>query len=364
MLKAGIVGLPNIGKSTLFNALTRSQVPSENYPFCTIDPSVGVVSVPDERLDKLSEFSKSKKTIPAACEFVDIAGLVKGAAEGEGLGNKFLSNIGEVDMIVEVVRIFEDSNIAHVHGEIDPISDIETINLELVLKDRELCAKRLSFLERGIKTGDKNAILEKEVLTRVNGVLDNGKLATDANLNDEDLELLKEVNLLTLKPILYALNKKAGGTNLDELEDGRYAKLVEFFDKLGALYVLIDVNIEGELQELQVEDREQYRKELGVSSDGIQNLITKTYELLGLITFFTTGEDETRGWTIRAGSTAPVAGGAIHTDFTEQFIRAEVIEWKKLLDSGTYSNARDKGLIRTEGKEYEVQDGDVIEFKI
>lgn len=367
-LSVGIVGLPNVGKSTLFNALTKKAVPAENYPFCTIDPSVGVVAVPDERVGILSAFSKSAKTLPAAIEFVDIAGLVKGASEGEGLGNQFLANIRETDMIAEVVRIFEDGDIIHVSGQVDPLSDIQVINAELALADLGTVEKRLQSVERDAKRGEKDAILEKETLVAIQAELQAGKMVSEITLAPEAKRVIKALHLLTDKPVLYVLNKKSGATNLDDGPpaggDERWAKLKAFLDEGKRPYVFVDAGIEHELSAFEGEEKESFRKEMGAKDDGINDLIKKSYEMLGLITYFTTGEDETRAWTIERGSTAPEAGTAIHTDFKDKFIRAEIIFWKDLIDAGSYGKAREKGLVRTEGKEYIVKDGDVIEFKI
>lgn len=363
-LSIGIVGLPNVGKSTLFNALTKKSVLVANYPFATIDPSVGVVAVPDERLYKLADFSKTQKTVPAIVEFVDIAGLVKGASAGEGLGNQFLTNIRETDAIAEVVRIFEDDNIIHVDGKINPIMDIEVINLELILADLQTVTKRLSNIGREIKAGKKEAVIENGILEKIKVALDSGKLASTVPTDEFEKPMIKSLHLLTSKPFMYILNKKAGGKNLDEVKDTRWDALMNFMKESNAKWVIVDAGIEQELKDIEDKDKKELREGLGASDDGIDDLIKKGYELLNLITYFTTGEKETRAWTIGRGWSAPKAGTAIHGDFEEKFIRAEVIEWNKLIESGSFGAAREKGLLRTEGKEYVVKDGDVMEFRI
>lgn len=333
-----------MGKSTLFNALTKKSVPAENYPFCTIDPSVGIVPVPDDRLTKLAELSHSAKTIPAVVEFTDIAGLVKGASEGEGLGNQFLSHIREVDAIAQVVRIFEDKDIIHVHNKVDPVFDIGTINLELILADLQTVSKRLGTLEKDVKRGDKEAVVLQGALQKIKEALENEKLASSLEFDEKELPLVKQMQLLTMKPIFYVLNTSEASENLEienllrrEVGEPTEASALKINN-----YVVVDA----------------------VFEKGFDDLIKKAYEVLDLITFFTTGEDETRGWTTKKNSTAPEAGTAIHTDFKDKFIRAEVVYCDDLLSAGSYTTAREKGLVRTEGKEYIVKDGDVIEFKI
>jgi hypothetical protein len=362
-LSIGIVGLPNVGKSTLFNALTKKGVPAENYPFCTIDPSVGVVAVPDHRLEALSKMSNTQKIVPAIVEFVDIAGLVKGASEGEGLGNQFLQHIREVDAIAEVVRLFDDEDIHHVAGHVDPRHDIEIIDMELVLADLQTAEKRLDRVERDSRGGDKELLAERDVLAKLVPALKNGKAARTVALEAEEKALAKSLHLLTMKPLLYILNRKSGALNIDAENGERWRELKQFLDESGAGYVFVDAGVEHELSDVHDDERADFRHELGVADDGIDSLIKGGYALLDLISFFTTGEKETRAWTISRGSTAPIAGAAIHSDFRDKFIRAEVIGWDTLLECGSWVTAKEKGLVRSEGKEYIVADGDVMEFR-
>jgi ribosome-binding ATPase len=363
-LAVGIVGLPNVGKSTLFTALTKNEVLIANYPFATIDPSVGVVAVPDGRLATLSSISGSQQILPAAVEFVDIAGLVEGAASGEGLGNKFLANIRETDMIAEVVRIFEDEDIHHVSGKIDPLGDIEVINLELVLADAETVDKRLGTAERDAKRGDKDAIAEHALLLRMKPHLDNGSLANQLDMSDDERKILKNLHLLTMKPFLYVCNKKHGSINLDEQSDERWHELLEFFEKTGAEYVVVDAGMEHELRDLSDDEKNDFRREYGAQDSGVASLIRACYNRLGLMSYFTTGEKETRAWTVPVGSTGPKAAAAIHTDFEKKYIRAQVVTFADLVQTGSFAKAREAGKLRIEGKDYIVQDGDVIEFMI
>lgn len=351
----GIVGLPNVGKSTLFKALTKKQVDTSNYPFATIDPNVGVVAVPDDRLEKLTIFSESKKTVPTVIEFYDIAGLVKGAHKGEGLGNKFLSHIGEVDAIAHVVRTFTDANVIHVEGKTDPISDIETINLELLMADHATVQKRIEATEGKLRSGDKEAKMVMPVLQKLITSFNEHTPARKVSLTDDERELIKDLNLLTLKPMIYVLNVAE-----DQLKDIASVRPPEII--ANEPYVVISAKIESELAELPPEEAKEYLKELGLERSGLEALIQTCYRLLNLITFLTTGPDETRAWTVTAGATAPQAAGRIHTDFEKGFIKAEVINWQDLLNAGSEPKAKEKGLIRIEGKEYVMEDGDTVFF--
>ncbi|RJG24907.1 redox-regulated ATPase YchF [Paenibacillus thiaminolyticus] len=361
-LKAGIVGLPNVGKSTLFNAITQAGAESANYPFCTIDPNVGVVEVPDERLDKLTELVVPNKTVPTAFEFVDIAGLVRGASKGEGLGNKFLAHIREVDAIVHVVRCFEDENITHVNGKVNPVSDIQTINLELILADLESVEKRLDRTKKNMKSGDKKFAQEAEVLERLKEVLYNDQPARSLELTDDEKLLVRDLHLLTMKPVLYAANVSEDG--VAEADANPYVQQVrDFAAQENAEVVPISAKVEAEIAELDGEDKEMFLQELGLEESGLNRLIKAAYRLLGLYTYFTAGVQEVRAWTIRKGMKAPQAAGVIHTDFERGFIRAEVVSYDDLVAAGSMNVVKEQGKLRLEGKEYVVQDGDVMHFR-
>ncbi|MCI1654234.1 MAG: redox-regulated ATPase YchF [Lachnospiraceae bacterium] len=363
-MKLGIVGLPNVGKSTLFNSLTKAGAESANYPFCTIDPNVGVVSVPDERLNLLGELYHSKKITPAVIEFVDIAGLVKGASKGEGLGNQFLANIREVDAIVHVVRCFEDTNVVHVDGKIDPASDIETINLELIFSDIEILDRRIAKGSKGARM-DKKLAAEVEFLKRIKAHLEDGKLAKTFELSDDEDEqaFFRSLNLLTAKPVIYAANVSEDDLSDDGASNPHVAAVRELAKEEGSGVFVICAKIEEEMAELDDDEKAMFLEELGIKESGLEKLIQASYDLLGLMSFLTAGEDETRAWTIRKGTKAPQAAGKIHTDFERGFIRAEVVNYKDLLECGSLAAAREKGLVGLEGKEYVVQDGDVILFR-
>ncbi len=362
-MKLGIVGLPNVGKSTLFNSLTKAGAESANYPFCTIDPNVGVVPVPDERLKLLGDFYHSKKVTPAVIEFVDIAGLVKGASKGEGLGNQFLANIREVDAIVHVVRCFEDPNVIHVDGSIDPLRDIETIDLELIFADLEVLERRIAKTTKSARM-DKEAAKELEFQQKLKKLLEDGKDAALINLENEDEEKwFAEYNLLTGKPVIYAANVSEDDLADDGASNENVEKVRKFAKEHNSEVFVICAQIEEEISELEDDEKKMFLEDLGLKESGLEKLVRASYSLLGLMSFLTAGEDETRAWTIKQGTKAPQAAGKIHTDFERGFIKAEVVNYQDLLDCGSYAGAREKGLVRMEGKDYVVRDGDVILFR-
>ena len=362
-MKLGIVGLPNVGKSTLFNSLTKAGAESANYPFCTIDPNVGVVAVPDERLDVLTKMHNSAKTVPAVIEFVDIAGLVKGASKGEGLGNQFLANIRETDAIVHVVRCFEDTNVIHVDGSVDPVRDIETINLELIFSDIEVLERRIAKTSRGAKN-DKKLAKEYDFQNKLKEFLEGGNMASSFECADEDEELwMSEYNLLTAKPVIYAANVSEDDLADDAADNPMVNDVRELAKKEGSQVFVICAQIEQEIAELDDDEKKEFLEDLGLKESGLEKLIKASYELLGLISYLTSGEQETRAWTIKKGTKAPQAAGKIHSDFERGFIRAEVVSYDALHELGSMQAAKEKGLVRSEGKEYVMQDGDVVLFR-
>jgi GTP-binding protein YchF len=365
-LSVGIVGLPNVGKSTLFNALSDAGAESANYPFCTIEPNVGVVAVPDPRMDRLVEVVKPKSVVPTAMEFLDIAGLVKGASQGEGLGNQFLSHIRSVDAILHVVRCFEDDNVVHVDGKVSPLDDVEVIDTELVLRDLQSVETKVGRLRKQAKSGDKKLQAQLAALERVQAKLEEGTpvrtMVQAGEIGDAEVEAMAELSLLTAKPVLYVAN--VGEDQLDAgLEDERVKPLVDHAKAEGAEVVAIVANVEAEIAALDADDRTEFLESLGLEEPGLHRLIRKAYALLDLITYFTAGEKEVRAWTIRRGTLAPQAAGVIHTDFERGFIRAETVQWDVLVEGGSEAAVRAKGMLRVEGKEYEVQDGDVMHFR-
>ncbi len=359
----GIVGLPNVGKSTLFNAITKAGAEASNYPFCTIDPNVGVVTVPDERLEVLSMISGSKQLLPTAIEFVDIAGLVKGASKGEGLGNQFLANIREVSAIVHVVRCFENSQVIHVDGSVDPIRDIDVINTELILADLQTVEKRVQAVQKKAKGGqDKEAIAQFNCFSRVFEALSAGKPARAVDLNEDEEKMIRQISLLTFKPVIYAAN--VSEEDIISGEDNNFVKRVkEFVKSENNEVVVISAQIESEISQLEEAEAKEFLKEMGMKESGLSQLVGSSYKLLGLITYLTTGEKETRAWTIRKGTKAPGAAGVIHTDFERGFIKAEIVAYEDLKSAGSMAKAKENGTVRLEGKEYIMHDGDVVVFK-
>ncbi|HZW68969.1 MAG TPA: redox-regulated ATPase YchF [Pseudogracilibacillus sp.] len=361
-LTAGIVGLPNVGKSTLFNAITQAGAESANYPFCTIDPNVGIVEVPDDRLHKLTEVVKPQTIVPTAFEFTDIAGIVKGASKGEGLGNQFLSHIRQVDAICHVVRCFEDENITHVSGKIDPIEDIEVINLELILADLETVNRRLERVQKLVRQRDKDGIAEHDVLLRIQEALESDKPARALQFNEDEQKIVAQLHLLTSKSVLYVAN--VGEDDVSDPSQNEHVQNVrDYAAKEDAEVIVICASIEEEIAELDAEEEAMFLEELGIEESGLDQLVKATYQLLGLGTYFTAGEKEVRAWTFRKGMTAPEAAGIIHTDFEKGFIRAETVSYEHLIDAGSMAQARERGEVRLEGKDYIVKDGDVIHFR-
>lgn len=361
-LTAGIVGLPNVGKSTLFNAITKAGALAANYPFATIDPNVGIVEVPDARLQKLTELVTPKKTVPTSFEFTDIAGIVKGASQGEGLGNKFLSHIREVDAICQVVRCFEDENITHVSGTVNPIDDIEVINLELILADLESVDKRLQKVSKMAKQKDKEALIEEPVLTKIKDALESDKPARSVELSDDELKVIKGLHLLTIKPMLYVAN--VSEDEVADADNNKYVQMVrDFAEQEGSRVITVCAKVEEEISELDDEEKSMFLEELGIKESGLDQLIRASYDLLGLATYFTAGVQEVRAWTFRKGMKAPQCAGVIHSDFERGFIRAETVAYNDLVEAGSHAAAKEAGKVRSEGKEYVVQDGDVMLFR-